>query len=44
MPDDDPRARQRTLGKGRPAVRFNAAAVRTFGTDLMTVRIDLEQL
>ena len=36
MPDDDPRARQR----GMPAV--NAAAVRLMGTDLLTVRIDLD--
>lgn len=43
LPDDDPRERQRTLAKGRPAVRFNAAAVRTFGTDLLTVRIDLDR-
>jgi deazaflavin-dependent oxidoreductase (nitroreductase family) len=36
MEDDDPRARQRTL---RP---FNAAFVRLMGTDLLTVRVDLE--
>jgi deazaflavin-dependent oxidoreductase (nitroreductase family) len=36
MPDDDPRARQRAM----PAV--NAAAVRLMGTDLLTVRIDLD--
>ena len=36
MPDDDPRARQRTM----PAV--NAAVVRVMGTDLLTVRIDLD--
>jgi deazaflavin-dependent oxidoreductase (nitroreductase family) len=35
MPDDDPRARQRAM----PAV--NAAVVRLMGTDLLTVRIDL---
>lgn len=43
LPDDDPRERQRTLGRGRPGVRFNAAAVRAFGTDLLTVRIDLDR-
>ncbi len=37
MPEDDPRARQRTLG------RFNSAMVRTVGTDLLTVRIDLAE-
>jgi len=36
MPEDDPRARQRTLG------RFNSAMVRAVGTDLLTIRIDLD--
>jgi deazaflavin-dependent oxidoreductase (nitroreductase family) len=36
MPDDDPRARQRTM----PAA--NAAVVRLMGTDLLTVRVDLD--
>lgn len=35
LPDDDPRARLRTLP------RFNSTAVRLVGTDLMTVRVDL---
>jgi deazaflavin-dependent oxidoreductase (nitroreductase family) len=35
--DDDPRERQRLIG--RP---FNGALVRAMGTDLLTVRIDLE--
>jgi deazaflavin-dependent oxidoreductase (nitroreductase family) len=35
LPDDDPRARLREL----PA--FNSFGVRTFGTDLLTVRVDL---
>ncbi|QLI99868.1 nitroreductase family deazaflavin-dependent oxidoreductase [Streptomyces sp. NEAU-sy36] len=35
LPDDDPRARLRSLP------RFNSAAVRAFGTDLLTVRVDL---
>lgn len=43
LPDDDPRERQRRLGRARPGSRLNAAAVRTFGTDLLTVRIDLDQ-
>jgi deazaflavin-dependent oxidoreductase (nitroreductase family) len=36
LPDDDPRERQRQLG------RLNAFAVRAMGTDLLTVRIDLD--
>ncbi|MBC7273830.1 MAG: nitroreductase family deazaflavin-dependent oxidoreductase [Streptomyces sp.] len=36
LPDDDPVARMRTLP------RFNSAAVRAFGTDLLTVRVDLD--
>jgi deazaflavin-dependent oxidoreductase (nitroreductase family) len=42
LPDDDPRERQRTLGRHRPGRRINDAAVRAFGTDLLTVRIDLD--
>ena len=41
LPGDDPRARQRWLARGRPGVWINALAVRAFGTDLLTVRIDL---
>jgi deazaflavin-dependent oxidoreductase (nitroreductase family) len=37
MPDDDPRERQRKLGR-----RLNALAVRAIGTELLTVRIDLD--
>lgn len=36
LPDDDPRARLAELPKG------NSAVVRAFGTDLLTVRIDLD--
>lgn len=42
MPEEDPRERQRRLGERRLSARFNAAAVRAFGTDLLTVRIDLD--
>lgn len=42
LPEDDPRERQRTLGRHRPGRRINDAAVRAFGTDLLTVRIDLD--
>jgi deazaflavin-dependent oxidoreductase (nitroreductase family) len=42
LPDDDPRQRQRRLGR-RLDRRLNAAVVRAMGTDLLTVRIDLDQ-
>ncbi|MEW2620796.1 nitroreductase/quinone reductase family protein [Streptomyces sp. NPDC048106] len=35
LPDDDPRARLRGLP------RLNSTAVRAFGTDLLTIRVDL---
>jgi deazaflavin-dependent oxidoreductase (nitroreductase family) len=38
LPDDDPLARLATLP------RFNSSMVRALGTDLLTVRIDLEKL
>ena len=40
--DDDPRERQRWLADQVTGSRANAAAVRLFGTDLLTVRIDLD--
>lgn len=42
LPEDDPRERQRQLGR-RFSARLNAMAVRSFGTDLLTVRIDLDR-
>jgi deazaflavin-dependent oxidoreductase (nitroreductase family) len=42
LPDDDPRQRQRKLAARRFAARVNAVAVRSLGTDLLTVRIDLD--
>jgi deazaflavin-dependent oxidoreductase (nitroreductase family) len=42
LPDDDARERQRWLAGQLPSSRVNAAAVRLFGTDLLTVRIDLD--
>ncbi|QNS07907.1 nitroreductase/quinone reductase family protein [Streptomyces xanthii] len=36
LPDDDARARLRTLP------RMNSSAVRAFGTDLLTIRVDLD--
>jgi deazaflavin-dependent oxidoreductase (nitroreductase family) len=36
LPDDDPRQRLRSLP------RLNGAVVRTLGTDLLTIRVDLD--
>jgi deazaflavin-dependent oxidoreductase (nitroreductase family) len=41
--DDNPRERQRWLAQELPGSAANAAAVRFFGTDLLTIRIDLEE-
>jgi deazaflavin-dependent oxidoreductase (nitroreductase family) len=41
VPEDDPRERQRMLSH-RLAARVNAALVRGWGTDLLSVRIDLD--
>ena len=42
VPDDDPRRRQREVTRGRPGRALNAFVVRTLGTGLLTVRIDLD--
>jgi deazaflavin-dependent oxidoreductase (nitroreductase family) len=42
LPDDDPRERQRWLKTQLPGSASNAAAVRFFGTQLLTIRIDLD--
>jgi deazaflavin-dependent oxidoreductase (nitroreductase family) len=42
LPDDDPRERQRCLAGQLTSTVANSAAVRLFGTDLLTVRIDLD--
>jgi deazaflavin-dependent oxidoreductase (nitroreductase family) len=42
LSEDDPRERQRWLAQQLPISASNAAAVRFFGTDLLTVRIDLD--
>jgi deazaflavin-dependent oxidoreductase (nitroreductase family) len=42
LPGDDPLERQRRLGRGHPLRAMNAFVVRTLGTDLLTVRIDLD--
>lgn len=41
LSDDDPHERQRWLASQLPGSARNAAAVRFFGTELLTVRIDL---
>jgi hypothetical protein len=42
LPDDDARERQRWLASQLPSSAGNARAVRLFGTQLLTVRIDLD--
>jgi deazaflavin-dependent oxidoreductase (nitroreductase family) len=42
LSEDDPRERQRWLAGQLPSSVTNAAAVRLFGTQLLTVRIDLD--
>ncbi len=39
---DDPRARQRTLGRAHPTRVVTAWVVRAVGTELLTIRIDLD--
>src|SRR5262249_15569052 len=40
--EDDPRERQRWLAERLPGSASNSAAVRFFGTQLLTIRIDLD--
>jgi F420H(2)-dependent quinone reductase len=42
LSDDDPRERQHWLASQLPSSAGNARAVRLFGTQLLTVRIDLD--
>jgi deazaflavin-dependent oxidoreductase (nitroreductase family) len=42
LDDDDPRERQRLLGRGHPARRLCLCASAAMGTDPLTVRIDLD--
>jgi deazaflavin-dependent oxidoreductase (nitroreductase family) len=42
LSNDDPRERQRWLASQLPSSKGNAKAVRLFGTQLLTVRIDLD--
>ena len=41
LTEDDPRGRQRWLATQLPSSAGNAGAVRLFGTQLLTIRIDL---
>jgi deazaflavin-dependent oxidoreductase (nitroreductase family) len=43
LPGDDPRERQRWLARARPGSSSNSAVVRLMGTQLLTVRIDLDE-
>ncbi len=43
LPTDDPRERQRWLARARPGSSSNSAIVRLMGTQLLTVRIDLDE-
>jgi deazaflavin-dependent oxidoreductase (nitroreductase family) len=42
LSDDDPRERQRWLATHLPSSAGNARAVRLFGTQLLSIRVDLE--
>jgi len=41
LPEDDTRARQRDLGRGRLAYKLDALLLRALATELLTIRIDL---
>ena len=43
LPGDDPRERQRWLARARPGSSSTSAVVRLMGTQLLTVRIDLDE-
>ena len=43
LADDDPRERQRMLSRGHPGRSLNAFVVRVLGTDLTTIRIDIDE-
>ncbi len=42
MTQDDARARQRELGRGRLAYRLDALILRSLATELTTVRIEMD--
>ena len=41
LPEDDARARQRELGRGRLGYRLDALLLRALATELLTIRIEL---
>jgi hypothetical protein len=43
LPDDNPRERQRWLASHLPSTAGNARAVRLFGTELLSIRIELDR-
>ena len=43
LPDDDPRERQRWLATAHPGSSSNSAIVRLMATQMLTVRIDLDE-
>jgi hypothetical protein len=43
LSEDDPRDRQRWLAKQLPGSKSNSSAVRFFGTQLLSIRIDLDE-
>ena len=42
LPEDNPRERQRWLAEKRPSSSANATVVRLMGTNLLSIRIDLD--
>lgn len=42
LPDDDPYARQKALSRWHPMRALNAMVVRVMGTELLTIRIELD--
>jgi deazaflavin-dependent oxidoreductase (nitroreductase family) len=43
VPDDEARARQRDIARGRLGYTLDALLLRALATDLLTIRIDLDQ-
>ena len=42
VPDDDPRERLRSIASRRPIARLSATTVRVMQTDLLTIRVELD--
>lgn len=43
VPDDDPQQRRRAIARAGIGTRINAATVGVMGTELLTVRVDLDR-